>query len=165
MVPDWTETIYGHWWEVDRGVTCFVKASVLEPLLFLVYALLSYGAIMLSLYAGDMLLLINLNTDLSHLQLDINSNDRVNKKITHLNPTKCKAILISLGNCSILQYGALVQHVDTFGVLLLWNQTWSSHINSICLKTRKLLRLLYRRLYGNVIKGRLKIYNPLGSLT
>ena len=122
------------------------------------------GAIMLSLYAGDMLLLINLNTDLSHLQLDINSNDRVNKKITHLNPTKCKAILISLGNCSILQYGALVQHVDTFGVLLLWNQTWSSHINSICLKTRKLLRLLYRRLYGNVFKGRLKIYSPLGSL-
>ena len=123
------------------------------------------GAIMLSLYAGNMLLLINSNTDLSHLQLDINSNDRVNKKLPHLNPTKYKAMLISLGNCSIQQYGALVQHVDTFGVLLLYNLTWSSHINSICLKTRRLLRLLYRRLYGNVIKSGFKIYSLLGSLT
>ena len=46
-----------------------------------------------------------------------------------------------------------LEQVETFkylGVLLSSDLSWSSHIDFICTKARKLIGLLYRRFYGNV---------------
>ena len=134
------------------------QGSVLGHLLFLMYiddvsdTHLSDGS-MLNLYADDMLLYkpINSFTDFSQLQLDINSiNEWVNKNFLHMNPGKCKAMLISRKRKTVqlpqfLLNGTPIQHVKTFkylGVLLSSDLSWCNHINSICSKARKLLGLL-----------------------
>ena len=49
--------------------------------------------------------------------------------------------------------GMPLEQVESFkylGVLLSSDLSWSSHIESICTKARKLIGLLYRNFYGNV---------------
>ena len=50
----------------------------------------------------------------------------------------------------LLPCGQTLQRVDTYkylGLLVSSDLRWSNHVGSICSKARKLLRMLYRRLY------------------
>ena len=142
------------------------QGSVLGPLLFLLYIddvfniLLSDGST-LNLYADDMLLYKPVKSieDFGHLQLDIDRiSDWVSCNKLTLNPTKCKAMIISRKRNAVeppqlVLNGAPLEQVETFkylGVLLSSNLSWSAHIDSICTKARKLTGLLYRRFYGNM---------------
>ena len=142
------------------------QGSVLGPLLFLLYIddvsdiLLSDGST-LNLYADDMLLYKPVKSieDFGHLQLDIDRiSDWVSCNKLTLNPTKCKAMIISRKRNAVeppqlVLNGAPLEQVETFkylGVLLSPNLSWSAHIDSICTKARKLTGLLYRRFYGNM---------------
>ena len=55
-----------------------------------------------------------------------------------------------------------LQHVTSFkylGVLLTSDLSWSQHVDYMCVKTRKLIGLLYRRFYGNMDnEGLLQLY-------
>ena len=42
------------------------------------------------------------------------------------------------------------------GLLLTTNLSWSAHINSVCSKAKKILRLIYRRFYGSANQTILK---------
>ena len=76
-----------------------------------------------------------------------------------LNPTKCKTMVISRKRNSVKPHAQFtlnsspLEQVETFkylGILLSSDLSWSSHIDFICTKARKLIGLLYRRFYGNV---------------
>ena len=142
------------------------QGSVLGPLLFLIYidgiSMLKFSdGSTLSLYADDMLLykVISSNADYIYLQHD---NDRIQNwssdNLMSFNVSKCKCMLISHkthelsipnsewripGNCSVLQ---IPGHPP---FLLSSNLSWSTHIDSICVKVRKLLGLLHRRFSAN----------------
>ena len=143
------------------------QGSVLGPLLFLVYidnvsdVLLSDRST-LNLYADDMLLYkpVKSMEDIHHLQMDIDTiSDWVNCNNLTLNPTKCKTMIISQKwnlvkpHAQFTLNSSPLEQVETFkylGILLSLDLSWSSHIDFICTKARKLIGLLYRRFYGNV---------------
>ena len=142
------------------------QGSVLGPLLFLIYIDdvstigLSEGSV-LNLFADDMLLYrpIGSSEDLQQLQSDV---DRVNEWVISnhlsLNPVKCKTMLITKKINPIqppqLQLNGIpleqVEHFKYLGVLFSSDLSWSTHIDSICSKARKLVGLLYRRFSANV---------------
>ena len=98
--------------------------------------------------------------DIHHLQMDIDTiSDWVNCNNLTLNPTKCKTMVISRKRNSVKPHAQFtlnsspLEQVETFkylGILLSSDLSWSSHIDFICTKARKLIGLLYRRFYGNV---------------
>ena len=142
------------------------QGSVLGPLLFLIYIDdlstigLSEGSV-LNLFADDMLLYrpIGSSEDLQQIQSDV---DRVNEWVISnhlsLNPVKCKTMLITKKINPIqplqLQLNGIpleqVEHFKYLGVLFSSDLSWSTHIDSICSKARKLVGLLYRRFSANV---------------
>ena len=139
---------------------------MLGPLLFLVYIddvsniFLSDESI-LNLYADDMLLYKSTKSfeNYSNLQLEIDCiSDWVSRNKLMLNPTKCKAMIISRKRNSVYPEQFILnaiplEQLETFkylGVLLLSDLSWSAHIDSICTKARKVIALLYRRFYDNV---------------
>ena len=143
------------------------QGSVLEPLLFLVYIddvsdVLLSDVSTLNLYADDMLLYKPVKSieDIHHLQMDIDTiSDWVNCNNLTLNPTKCKTMVISRKRNLVKPHAQFtlnsspLEQVETFkylGILLSSDLSWSSHIDFICTKARKLIGLLYRRFYGNV---------------
>ena len=75
-----------------------------------------------------------------------------------LNPIKCKAMTISRKRKSdyhtqFLLNSTPLEQVETFkyfGVLISSDLSWSTHIESICTKARKVIGLLYGQFYGNV---------------
>ena len=142
------------------------QGSVLGPLLFLAYiddvpdSLLSDGSV-LNLYADNMLLYKPVRSleDFRHLQSDIDRiSDWVSCNHLTLNSSKCKTMIISRKRNpaqppQLILNGTPLEQVETFkylGVLLSSELSWSTHIESICTKARKLIGLLYRRFYGNV---------------
>ena len=142
------------------------QGSVLGPLLFLIYVndinqcSLSRNSF-LSLYADDMLLYKILNhstwcTDLAALQQDIISlSDWVNVNSLSFNTSKCKWMLItrkSLASHHVsLTIGEdILERVDNFkylGITIKSDLSWTTHIQNICGKARRLLGLLYRKYY------------------
>ena len=112
------------------------------------------------LYADDLLLFrtISGNEDFLHLQHDISLIENW-VKCNHLtlNSTKCKYMVISRKrNPSSPQTltlgGSDLERVECFkylGLLLSANLSFSEHIQSMCMKARKILGLLYRRFYSN----------------
>jgi len=71
-----------------------------------------------------------------------------------LNPAKCKFMRISrkitLAALPLVLNGSVLEEVNTFkylGVLISSNLSWSTHIQSVCSKARKIAGLLYRRYY------------------
>ena len=154
-------------------------AACMGPLLFLVYIddvsdILLSDRSTLNLYADDMLLykLVKSIEDIHHLQMDIDRIcDWVNYNNLTLNPTKCKTMIISRKRNSVKPHAQFtlnsspLEQVETFkylGVLLSSDLSWSSHVDFICTKARKLIGLLYRRLYGNVDnRSLLELYSVL----
>ena len=140
--------------------------SVLGPLLFLIYidditsTSFSEGST-LNLFADDMLLykIIKSQQDLDQLQSDVNRiQDWVSFNHLTLNPTKCKSMFISRKRNSIQPLslhlnGVPLEQVESFkylGVFLSSDMSWSTHIDSVCSKARKLVGLLYRRFSAEV---------------
>ena len=83
-----------------------------------------------------------------------------------LNTSKCKYMIVSrkhnpslpptlcLGNTPLER----VHMYKYLGVILTSNLSWSEHINSVCMKARKLIGLLYRRFYAHT--NQLTLFNP-----
>ena len=127
-----------------------------------------------SIYADDMLLYKPVKSieDIHHLQMDI---DRISGWVDcnnlTLNPNKCKTMVISRKRNSVKPHAQFtlnsspLEQVETFkylGLLLSSDLSWSSHIDFICAKARKLIGLLYRRFYGNVDnRSLLELYSVL----
>ena len=140
------------------------QGSILGPLLLLIYiddisqVNLSPGS-KLVLYADDILLYrpISSVNDYQMLQADIDTLSTWSTLNTmKFNTGKCKTMLISRKKCPRLPpiplsvNGTILEVVPTFkylGVLLSSDLSWSSHIQGVCNKARKILGLLYRRYY------------------
>ena len=113
----------------------------------------------LVLYAEDMLLYrkIDCPEDYTMLQRDINRiNNWVKDNSLTFNVSKCKYMLIShkRQRCcdlpDLLLDDLILERVECFkylGVIVTSDLSWSSHVESICTKSWKLLGLLYRRFY------------------
>ena len=133
--------------------------SVLGPPLFLIYIdditflQLSEGT-KVSLYADDMLLYkpISSTNDYVELQHDIDQVHLWSRKNgMQFNVTKCKCMLLSRKQISAppalyfnTQPMEVVQSYKYLGVVVSSDLSWSSHIQLVCTKTKKILGLIYR---------------------
>ena len=141
------------------------QGSVLGPLLFLIYIddvsriNLSTGAELI-LYADDILLYKRIKTleDYVELQQDIDLLFHWAQNNTMaFNTSKCKYMIVSrkhkpslpptlcLGSTPLER----VHMYKYLGVILTSNLSWSEHINSVCMKARKLIGVLFRRFYAH----------------
>ena len=134
------------------------QGSILGPLLFLIYidhishVNLSPGS-KLVLY-GDDILLYRPISDYQMLQADIDSLSTWSTLNTMtFNTSKCKTIWEEVSSSPTHTPLSQWNHpwsVPTFkylGVLLSTDLSWSSHIQGVCNKARKILGLLYRCYY------------------
>ena len=139
------------------------QGSVIGPLLFLIYidgmmsVPLSQGS-QLTVYADDILLYrpITCQGDFIALQEDINILDAwIEANYLQFNISKCKYMVVSrkragISPASLTLQGNHLERVECFkylGLLLTPDLSWSTHVDSICSKARKLLGLLYRKYY------------------
>ena len=139
------------------------QGSVIGPLLFLIYIDGVMGVPLsersqLTVYADDMLLYrpITCQGDFAALQEDINKLDSwIEANYLQFNISKCKYMVVSRKRAGILPasltlQGHHLERVECFkylGLLLTSDLSWSTHVDSICSKARKLLGLLYRKYY------------------
>ena len=139
------------------------QGSVIGPLLFLIYidgvmsVPLSEES-QLTVYADDILLYrpITCQGDFAALQEDINKLDSwIEANYLQFNISKCRYMVVSRKRAGIspayltLQ-GHHLERVECFkylGLLLTSDLSWSTNVDSICSKARKLLGLLYRKYY------------------
>ena len=141
------------------------QGSILGPLLFILYInglsnipLLSSAK--LTMYADDILLShpINSSADLPSLQSNINSiSSWFSSNLLTVNSSKTKYMFIALKNPPFLSSLPplylddspleLVSCYKYLGVFLSSNLSWSSHIQHICSKSRKLIGFLFRYFY------------------
>ena len=136
------------------------QGSVLGSLLFLVYIdsisllQLSEGS-KLSLYADDMLLYKTISSDADYisLQQDIDLiHGWSTANLMTFNVSKCKCMVISrkrnVNTPSLTLNSSHLEVVECYkylGLLLSSDLSWSSHIEAMCAKVRRLLGLLYRQ--------------------
>ena len=148
------------------------QGSILGPLLFLICiddiadVSLSDGS-KIVLYADDILLYrpISLPVDLELLQRDVDALENyASANYLTINVAKCKFMLVSRKkrhinpNPSISLYGSPLEVTPTFkylGLLITSDLSWTTHINNICSKARRILGLVYRRFYGHSDVGTL----------
>ena len=141
------------------------QGSVLGPLLFLVYIdsisllQLSEGS-KLSLYADDMLLYKTISSDADHyisLQQGIDLiHGWSTANLMTFNVSKYKCMVISrkrnVNTPSLTLNSSHLEVVECYkylGLLLSSDFSWSSHIEAMCAKVRRLLGLLYRQFSTN----------------
>ena len=154
------------------------QGSVLGPLLFLIYIdditslQLSEGT-KVSLYADDMLLYkpISSDNDYVELQHDIDQVHLWSRKNgMQFNVTKCKCMLLSRKRISAppalylnTQPMEVVQSYKYLGVVVSSDLSWSSHIQLVCMKAKKILGLIYRNFakYTSDSTVILKMYKAL----
>ena len=145
------------------------QGSVLGPLLFILYindlADLQLGSKMV-VYADDILLYrsIETNADYNLMQEDVTSIEQwmTDNSLT-LNATKCKQMLITRSKTyhhpQLYLSGQPLEQVQSYkylGVIITSDLSWSVHIQSICLKSRRLVGLLYRQFYDNANSNTLR---------
>ena len=79
-------------------------------------------------------------------------------KLLQFNESKCKVMLISkkttrsIVPLPLVLNGSLLQRVHSYkylGITISCDLSWKPHISSVCIKTRKLVGLLYRRFSSN----------------
>ena len=150
------------------------QGSVLGPLLFLIYINdvtnieLSPGTL-LSLYADDMLLYKQINSlnDYTDLQTDINKiSGWADANYLEFNTNKCKTMILTRkfkpGSFPPLQLkNVTLEQVESYkylGVTISSSLSWSEHIHSVCMKARRLVGLLYRKFYTDVL---FKLYTAM----
>ena len=141
------------------------QGSVLGPLLFLIYindiTTLNFSSnSRLTLYADDILLYkpIRCKTSYKELQQDIDCLSQWSENhMLSFNIDKCKCMLLSnrqnitppplsLNNQSL----EFVQEYKYLGVVLTNNLCWSSHIQYISNKARRVLGIIYRNISPNI---------------
>ena len=137
------------------------QGSILGPLLFLIY-IDSISQIHLSnnsklvLYADDILLYKTISEacDFSCLQEDVNCIDFwSSSNAMTFNVSKCKQMLLSRKRnpttpTPMLLNGEPLEVVNSYkylGFVITFDLSWSSHINYICSKAKKMLGMLYRQ--------------------
>ena len=141
------------------------QGSVLGPLLFLIYindvtCVVSNGKLII--YADDIALyqIIHSPIDFILVQQNINSICAwVKQNSLLLNTLKCCYLLFSrkptptlpssplLINNTVLR---LAKEFKYLGVTFSSDASWTPHINTICLKTRKLVGMLFRKFYCHI---------------
>ena len=94
-------------------------------------------------------------TLMSYLQRDINTFHKCTSTChLTLNPSKCKYTIVSkrrqphLPPVGLRLHSSVLEQVESYrylGVLLSSKLTWNDHIDQICTKARKPVRMLYRR--------------------
>ena len=148
------------WLPIKSGVP---QGSVLGPLLFIIYMndicklVLSPGAKLL-LFADDMLLYKPLAepSDSTRFQADVNLvGDWVSDNYLSINASKTKFMFISRrrnrqqNSPSFYLGDTLIQSVSHFKYLGVWisdDLSWSTHVEVICCKARRLLGYMFRTL-------------------
>ena len=141
------------------------QGSVLGPLLFICYINEVVSAIscssQINLFADDMVLyrIIKSSADYLQLQQDIDSvTSCIRSKHLKFNTSKCRQMFISRKRVHSIAPPSFtidgsplieVMEYKYLGVTLTSDMTWSSHISNVCIKSRKLVGLLYRRFYRN----------------
>ena len=141
------------------------QGLVLGPLLFLIYIndsvreKLNTGSFV-TMYADDLLLyrVINSAEDYKLLQDDINTLAKwVDNNHLTLNASKCKCMVISRLKKRSIPFVPLKLHEQAMekvsqykylGVIIKEDLTWSSHINEITTKARRMVGLSYRQFYA-----------------
>ena len=117
-------------------------------------------------YADDILLYrsIETNADYNLMQEDVTSIEQwmTDNSLT-LNATKCKQMLITRSKTyhhpQLYLSGQPLEQVQSYkylGVIITSDLSWSVHIQSICLKSRRLVGLLYRQFYDNANSNTLR---------
>jgi len=151
------------------------QGSVLGLLLFLIYIAID-DVIRVPLSVGSKLVLYAYYTErltarrtTQMLQRDINTiHNWVHNNSLTFNISKCKNMLIShkrQGSCDppdLLLDDLILERVEGFkylGVILTSDLLWSSHVESICTKSRKLLGLLYHGSYCTSMPNHQHYYN------
>ena len=127
-----------------------------------------------TMYADDLLLhrVINTPDDYELLQNDVNTLAKwVNKNHLTLNASKCKCMVISRLKKRSISFLPLKLHEQTMervsqykylGVTINEDLTWSSHINEITNKAKRMVGLLYRQFYAwTSTPALLKLYTSL----
>ena len=128
----------------------------------------------ITMYADDLLLhrVISSSDDYELLQNDINTLAKwVDRNHLTLNAGKCKCMVISRLRRRSVPFHPLKLHMQTMervsqykylGVLINEDLTWSSHINEISNKARRMVGLLYRQFYAwTSTPALLKLYTTL----
>ena len=144
-----------------RVISGVPQGSVLGPLLFIMYVnslcnLNFSDNCELVMYADDLVLYksITSENDWDELQSDIFKISMWTEK-NHLsfNISKCKCMLLTRKCLMMPQLylsDQLIEQVNSYkylGVLLTSDLRWNSHIDKICMRSKRLLGTLYRKFY------------------